>query len=152
MLSITFTLLWSTSVTKLLARYVSFLRLLLKILLPFALLACFVAPFFGYLVRWAPADEVLARYKTETAFMVGASYRSYTVVSDKETKTSMYRNRVYLIFPSILREPKTVTISQQNDEPYQISENRNGVLNLLALYSLILLGNWWFWLRKPVKV
>jgi hypothetical protein len=124
----------------------------MKILLPFALLACFIAPFFGYLVRWAPADEALVRYKTDTAVMVGGSYRSYTAISDKETKTSVYRDRVYLLFPSILREPKTVTISQQNEEPYQISEDRKGVLNLLAMYGLILFGNWWFWLRKPVKV
>jgi len=137
--------------TKLLARYFRFLRSILKILLPFALLACLVAPFFGYLVRWAPADEVLARYKTETAVMVGGSYQSYTSISDKETKTSVYRDRVYVLFPSMLSEPKTVTVSQQNDEPYKTSENRNGVLNLLAMYGLILFGNWWFWVRKPVK-
>jgi hypothetical protein len=51
----------------------------------------------------------------------------------------------------MLSEPKTVTVSQQNDEPYKTSENRNGVLNLLAMYGLILFGTWWFWLRKPVS-
>jgi hypothetical protein len=141
----------SESMTKLLARYFRFLRSILKILLPFALLGCLVTPLFGYLVRWTPADEVLARYKNETAVMVGGIYRSRTSTSGKEVKTSVYRERVYVLFPSMLSEPKTVTVSQQNDEPYKTSENRNGVLNLLAIYGLILLGTWWFWLRKPVS-
>ncbi|WP_198117823.1 hypothetical protein [Massilia rhizosphaerae] len=135
----------------LLTRYFSFLRGLLKILLPIALLACFGAPFFGYLVRWAPADEALARYKDETAVMVGGSYRSHTWTSDKETQTLVFRERVYVLFPSILRELKTVTVSQQNNEHYKTSEDQNGVANLLVMYGLILFGNWWFWVRKPVK-
>jgi hypothetical protein len=136
---------------KLLARYFRFLRSILKIVLPFALLGCLVMPLFGYLVRWTPADEVLARYKNETAVMVGGSYRSRTSTSGKKMKTSVYRERVYVLFPSMLSEPKTVTVSQQNDEPYKTSENRNGVLNLLAMYGLILFGTWWFWLRKQVS-
>jgi hypothetical protein len=137
--------------TKLLARYLRFLRSILKILLPFALLACLVTPLFGYLARWTPADEALSRYKNETAVMVGGSYRSYTASSDREVTTSVYRERVYMLFPSMLSEPKTVTVSQQNDEPYKTSEDQNGVFNLLAMYGLILFGVWWFWLRKPGK-
>jgi hypothetical protein len=115
------------------------------------LLACLLAPLFGYLVHWNPADEALSRYKAETAVMVGGSYQSNTSISDKETKTSVYRERTYILFPFMLSEPKTVTVSQQNDEPYTTSEDRNGVLNLLAIYGLILFGNWWFWVRKLVK-
>ena len=137
--------------TTFLARYFRFLRSSLKILFPFALVACLVTPLFGYLVHWAPADEVLARYKNETAIMVGGSYRSRTSMSGKEVKTSIYRERVYILFPSTLRDPKTVTVSQKNDEPYKTSENRNGVLNLLVIYGLVLFGTWWFWLRKPVS-
>jgi hypothetical protein len=137
--------------TKLLTRYLRFLRTLLKFLLPLALLACLLAPLFGYFVHWNPADEALSRYKTEMAVMVGGSYQSNTSISDKETRTSVYRERRYVLFPSMLSEPKTVTVSQQNDEPYKISEDRNGVVHLLAMYGLILFGNWWFWMRKPVK-
>nr|WP_156133551.1 hypothetical protein [Massilia sp. JS1662] len=137
--------------TKFLNRYFTFLRSTLKILFPFALLGCLVMPLFGYLVHWTPADEVLARYKNETAVMVGGSYRSRISTSGKEMKTLIYRERVYVLFPSMLREPKTVTVSQRNDEPYKTSENRNGVLNLLAMYGFLLFGIWWFWLRKPVS-
>jgi hypothetical protein len=137
--------------TKLLARYFAFLRSTLKIVLPFALLTCLATPLFGYLVRWTPADEALARYENETAIMVGGSYRSRTAMSDKGTRTSVYRERVYILFPSMLSEPKTVKVSQKNDEPYQTSEDQNGVVKLLVMYGLILFGIWWFWLRKPAK-
>jgi hypothetical protein len=136
---------------KLLARYFAFLRSTLKIVVPFALLACLFAPLFGYLVHWTPADEALARYGNETAIMVGGSYRSRTATSDKGTRTSVYRERVYILFPSMLSEPKTVKVSQKNDEPYQTSEDQNGVVKLLVMYGLILFGIWWFWLRKPAE-
>ncbi|MCS0632961.1 hypothetical protein NX786_26860 [Telluria mixta] len=136
---------------KLLAKHFKSLRSILRIALPFALLACLVTPLFGYLVHWAPADEALSRYKDETALLVGGRYRSYMASSNQKRTTSVYRERVYVLFPSMLREPKTVTVSQKNDEPYRVSEEKNGVFKLLAMYGLILFGTWWFWLRKPAK-
>jgi uncharacterized SAM-binding protein YcdF (DUF218 family) len=137
--------------TKLLAKYLALLRLLLKILLPIALFACLAIPIFGYLVRWGPADEALSLYQNEKAIMVGGSYSSSTTVLDSGRTTSVYRERVYILVPSVLSEPKTVTVSQENDEPYQTVENQNGVVSLLLTYALVLIGVWWFWLRKPVE-
>ena len=58
---------------------------------------------------------------------------------------------MYILFPSIFAEPKTVIVNQTNEESYRISEDQNGVYRLLATYSLLLFGTWWFWLRKPAK-
>lgn len=134
---------------QLFARPLKFLQSILKISLPFALLACLATPLYGWLIHWAPADEALSRYTNQTAIMVGGSYRSRLSGSASGPRTSVYRNRIYILFPSVFSEPKTVTISQQNDEPYQISGNRNGVFDMLLLYGLIVVGGWWFWLRKP---
>jgi hypothetical protein len=138
--------------TKLLARYIKFLRSILKGLLPFALLSCLVVPLFGYLVRWHPADEALSRYRNETAVMVGGNYRSLSTTSDRgEMTSSVYRERIYILLPSIFSEPKTVTVSQRNDEPYRVSENPSGVFHMLIMYGLIVFGVWRFWLRRPAK-
>jgi hypothetical protein len=83
--------------------------------------------------------------------MVGGSYSSSTTVLDSGRTTSVYRERVYILVPSVLSEPKTVTVSQENDEPYQTVENHNGVVSLLLTYALVLIGVWWFWLRKPIE-
>lgn len=135
----------------LLGKYPGLLRWIVKISLPLALLACLLSPLYGYLVRWPAADQALLRYQGQVAIMVGASYRSRSTTSDRGVASSVYRERVYILFPSMLSEPKTVIVNQTNEEPYRLSEDQNGVYRLLAMYSLVLFGTWWFWLRKPLK-
>jgi hypothetical protein len=137
---------------KLLVKYLRFMRSLLKILSPIALLAYLAMPLFGYLFRWLPADQALLRYKGETAVMVAGSYASHSTVSDEDVTTSVNRERVYILLPSVLTDPKTVVVSQQNDELYKASEEEYGFIRLLAMYALILFCVWWFWLRKPAKL
>lgn len=136
---------------RLLGWYFRFLRSALKILLPISLVACFAMPLYGYLVRWAPAEAALSRYKNETAVMVGGSYRYHSTTLDGEVRSSAYRDRIYILLPSMFSEPKTVLVSQQDDEAYKISENHNGVFRMLIMYGLIVFGIWWFWFRKPDK-
>ena len=137
--------------TTLLGKYLKLLGWVLKISLPLALLAGLVSPMYGHLVRWPPADQALLRYQDQVAVMVGASYRRHSTTSDRGVASSVYRERVYILFPSIFAEPKTVIVNQTNEEPYRISEDQNVVYRLLATYSLLLFGTWWFWLRKPAK-
>ena len=137
--------------SQLLVRGIKFMRSLLKIVLPLAVLGCFVMPIYGYLVRWSPADEALLRYTNDTAVMIAGSYQYESTSSNQGTRESVYRDRTYILLPSILSEPKTVTFSQKNNEPYQISEDQNGVLKTLIMYGLIAFGTWWFWFRKPGK-
>jgi hypothetical protein len=106
---------------------------------------------YGYLVRWPTADQALLRYQDQVPVMVGASYRWRSTTSERGVASSVYRERVYILFPSMLGEPKTVIVNQTNEEPYKLYENRNGVYRLLATYSLLLFGTWWFWLRKPAR-
>jgi hypothetical protein len=136
----------------LIGKYLRFLILLLKYVLPLALLAFLAMPVFGHLVRWTPAEQALEHYKNETPVMVGGSYKSNSTVSDSEVKSSSYRERVYILFPSMFSAPKTVTVSQTNDEPYKISEDQYGILDLLITLSLTIFGVWWFWLRRPGKI
>jgi hypothetical protein len=136
---------------KLFGYYLRVLRSVMKILSPLALLACLVMPLYGHLVRWAPAEQALLRYKNETAVMVAGSYQYDSTVLDNVVKSSAYRERVYVLFPSMFSEPKTVRVSQMNDEPYKILEIHNGVFDMLIMYGLIVFGVWWFWLRRPGK-
>lgn len=135
----------------LLGKYLKLLRWVLKISLPIALLAGLLSPLYGHLVRWPPAEQALLRYQGQVAVMVGASYRRHSMTSGQGVASSVYRERVYILFPSIFAEPKTVIVNQTNEEPYKISEDQNGVYRLLATYCLLLVGTWWFWLRKPAE-
>jgi hypothetical protein len=135
----------------LLGKYLGSLRRIVKISLPLALLAGLLSPLYGYLVRWPTADQALLRYQDQVPVMVGASYRCRSTSSGRGVASSVYRERVYILFPSMLGEPKTVIVNQTNEEPYKLYENRNGVYRLLATYSLLLFGTWWFWLRKPAR-
>lgn len=121
---------------------------MLKYFLPLALLVCVAAPFYGHLVHWAPADEVLARYEGDAAWMVGAGYRSGSTTADWKTTTWTYRERVYIVFPSTLGMPRTVRIGQTNDEPYRVSEDPYGGVGVFTNYGLFGFGVWWFWSRK----
>ena len=131
-----------------LASYFTFLLKLLKLSCPVLLIAMPLAMAAGALVPWASADALLKQHDGERAITVGASYRSNSIQTDQGWKTSVHRERRYILIPSVFSDPKVVAISQENDQPARLSEDSGGALMLPVAFALFGFGTWWFWLRK----
>jgi hypothetical protein len=135
----------------LLGKYFRFLRSILKIALPVALIACIATPIYGHFVHWASSDEALLHYEKETAVMVTGQYESRSTVVEEGMDSFVYRERAYVLLPSMFRDPKLVIVSQRDNEPYELTEERNGVFRVLAAYCVFAFGTCWFWLRRVRK-
>jgi len=130
-----------------LTSYFNFLLQLLRISCPVLLFAIPLAMTAGALVPWASADALLKQHYGERSVTVGASYRGSSLQTETGWKTSVYRERRYILIPSALHDPKVVVISQDNDQPVQLSEDSGGALMLPLAFALFGFGTWWFWLR-----
>jgi hypothetical protein len=75
--------------------------------------------------------------------MVGFSYRA-----QNKTRTS---SRTYILFPSVLNEPKIVTIQQTNDSNPSVAVSLAGFLVFAGWLLVSFIGTWWFWLRSTSK-
>ncbi len=135
----------------LLKLYFRFMLWLVKISLPINLVVFPGIALYGYFSSWAPADEALSRYTSQTPVMVGAGGGSNTISNGSTTQTSSYSERSYVLAPSVFRNPKIVTIRQTNHDPYEVKESALGFLCLVLWYVLCILGTWWFWFRGKVE-
>jgi len=86
---------------------------------------------FGFLSPWQPAASALSRYPNQTPVMVGASNRhasSGTFSSNGE--------RFYVLFPSVLADPKVVSITDVNDAAPLVKELPGGFIYVVLWYRL----------------
>lgn len=132
----------------LLKRYFRFMLWLVKIGLPINLVAFPAAALYGHFFSWAPAEEALSRYANQTPVMVGGGAGSESSWNGNITQALRHSERSYVLFPSVFREPKIVTIRQNNNDPYQVTESEYGFLYLVVWYVVCIFGTWWFWFRK----
>jgi len=95
---------------------------------------------YGFLFPWPAGEAALGVYAGQTPVMIAASYRAKTS-TNLRTQTSVTRTeqmRSYLLLPSVLTDPKVVTVWQTNEEPPEVSESRIPlvVFGLLAIAAL----------------
>lgn len=97
-------------------------------------------PFWGIVIPWNTAEQKLRIYGDQTPILVGFSYRS----------TSKFKeiSRKYVLFPSVLNDYKSITVSQLNNGQLNITEQKNGaffyLLNLIIFTFLVR----YFWSKQ----
>ena len=133
-------------------RYFRLLYWLLKIAAPVNVLLFPALAFYGHFNSWAPANEALSRYANETPVMIGAGAGSQYSMVGGVVETSAQSQRSYILVPSVLRDPKVVTVIQDNKGSVQVAESTFAFVFLVIWYGLCLIGTWWFWFRsKRIK-
>jgi hypothetical protein len=75
--------------------------------------------------------------------MVGFSHRADHSLNG----SAVVDSRSYILFPSVLHNPKTVAVRKVNDDLPTISESEYGFIVYLGWVAFALIGTWWFWLR-----
>ena len=128
--------------------YFRFLFWLVKVAAPVNVVLFPAIALYGAFVSWGPAEEALRNYGAETAVMVGGGEEFRYSVSGGHEEKHQSTERVYLMFPSVFRDPKIVVIQEINHSAPQVTESREGFFVLVTWYLLCILGTWWFWFRR----
>ena len=76
--------------------------------------------------------------------MVGFAYRA--------KNSTQISSRSYILFPSVLSEPKIVTIEQTNQSSPVVTSSFFGFLLSVGWLIISFIGTWWFWLRVQQKL
>lgn len=122
-------------------------RVLLKLAFPSYIVLLPIVAIYGHVTSWGPAEQALSVYQDQFPLMVGFRYRGFK----NQQGTRDYISRSYILLPSVFSEPKTVKISQVNNEEPIVTTNRYGFLLVVGWLVICILGTWWFWFR-PKKV
>lgn len=122
--------------TGLLLRLLKFVCPLFLVVLP-----CVMA--FGLISPWPVAVKALGSGSSSGALLIGASYESRFSGNTSYEK----REQTYALLPGL----KTVTVIQENGE-VRIEEDPHGLFSAIAIYALLGIGTWWFWLRPNKQV
>jgi len=127
-------------------RSLRWLGLFAKFGAPFLAIFYVVVPVYGTLWPWDLAQEKLSRYAGERPVMVGFVVRHREdYVAHRITDT---HSRSYILFPSVLRDPKTVTVSQTNREEPTVSVSSHGFLLHAAWFAIAVAITCWFWFPR----
>jgi hypothetical protein len=113
---------------------------------PVLLILYFMVPLYNTLRPWDLANARLSRFVGEHPVMVGFEVRHHEDYVAHQV-TDMY-SRSYILFPSVLRDPKTVTISQTNGEEPTVSASSYGFLIHAAWFAIAVALTYWFWFRR----
>ena len=124
-------------------RKFNLLWMIFKWSLPLSLVLVPLVAIYGFLQPWQPASATLSSYPDQSAIMVGLGFRA-----QNETQIS---HRSYILFPSVLREPKIVTIQQINNTNPTVVTSRSGFIVFLGWLLISFIGTWWFWFRGASK-
>ena len=103
---------------------------------------------YGTFNTWNPAIEVLKTYKSQTPILVGFAESGKHSWSDGKWRDYSYSKRIYIIVPSVLSKPKTISITQYADKSLQVTENEYGFLYLALWYLFCMLATWGLWFRS----
>jgi hypothetical protein len=52
------------------------------------------------------------------------------------------------LWPSLLQDPKVITIRKVNELPPELSKSNYGFIYSAGWYAISIFGTWWFWFRK----
>lgn len=115
--------------------------------MPAYLLLAPVLATYGWLSPWPAASAAFAQYSGQSSMLVGASYRSRYSAQSQYVRSS----RSYILFPSVLSDPKIVTFALENDRVVTTVESRSGFWFLLAWLVACGVGTWWFWFRRASR-
>jgi hypothetical protein len=127
-------------------RWLRWLSVFAKFGAPVLLVVYFMVPLYNTVRPWHVADARLSQFIGERPVMVGFEVRHHEdYVAHKIT--DMY-SRSYILFPSVLRDPKTVTISQTNREEPTVSVSSYGFLIHAAWFAIAVALTYWFWFRR----
>jgi hypothetical protein len=120
---------------------------LFKFSFPLSAVSYPLVALFGLFNHWHPATEALESYPGQAPIMVGFSYRSRQSSAGSTTITS----RSYALWPSLLRDPKVITIRQVDELAPVVSKSDNGFIYIAVWYVISIFGTWWFWFRRNIK-
>jgi hypothetical protein len=124
---------------------------LIKIGAPLTLLLLPAVMLYGSFSTWEPAAAVLASYNSQTSIMIGFVKVSEHSWQAGKMYDPSYTERTYILFPSVIRHPKTISIRQYADNSVQANENKYGFVPLFIWYLLCLVATWFLWIRHPEK-
>jgi hypothetical protein len=127
-------------------RWLRWLTVFAKFGAPVLLIAYFIVPFYGIVRPWDVANARLSQFVGERPVMVGFEVRHDEDYLAHQV-TDIY-SRSYILFPSVLRDPKTVTISQTNDDEPTVSFSSYGFLIDVAWFAIAVALTYWFWFRR----
>ncbi len=81
--------------------------------------------------------------------MVGlSSEKSYTWQKGV-MKDHSYIERSYILYPSVVKTMKIITIRQLADKSVHVTESSYTLLYALAVYLACIVATWFLWFRRP---
>jgi len=120
------------------------MRSVLKYGMPAFLLMLPLISIYGWLNPWQPAEHAfLGGYAGQIPVMIGFS--EHAQLSARGNILS--RSRSYILFPSVLRDPKIVSVSQVGDYVPAVSESIGAIYFYLAWGVACIVATWWYWFR-----
>ena len=126
-------------------RAIGLFRNLLKFGFPLYLMLLPATALYGWFAPWPPAQTALAHYSGQTPVLVGASYNSHYSGGNGPTVTS---SRSYVLLPTVVSDPKILTLTQRNGAAVTSSESRAGFFFMAVWLCICVIGTRWFWRRQ----
>lgn len=96
-------------------------------------------PIYGAFESWRPAKSFLQKNSNQTAILIGFG------ISTREYRSG---SRHYILFPSVLFEPKVTKLTNRINLPLQEKVYDHGFI--VYLFRLVFLSfvTWYFWFKK----
>ena len=121
---------------------------LIKICAPLTLILIPAVALYGTISAWMPAASTLAKYQSETPIMVGFNESRKQTWIDGTWHDSSYSERQYILFPSVLHQPKVLSIQQNADKTLIVTQSEYGFIYIVVWYLLCLIATWFLWFRS----
>ena len=103
---------------------------------------------YGLCSPWAPASKYFSQFKGERPVMFGlSSEKSYTW-QENIMKDRSYVERSYILYPSVVRTMKIITIRQLADNSVHVTESRYTLPFALVVYMACILATRSLWFRR----
>ncbi len=95
---------------------------------------------YGFVVQWPPIQSELEKYPGSVAIFTG-----FESISDDEYK---WESRTYLLVNYKHMKSHTLTIAVDSNGGREKFLETGGALKAFSYYGLLVLGMYWFWVRK----
>jgi hypothetical protein len=120
---------------------------LIKIGAPLTVILIPAVALYGTMIGWMPASPTLAKFQPETPIMIGFSESHKQSWIDGTWYDNSYSQRQYILFPSVFRHPKIISIRQNAGKTLIVTESEYGFIYAVVWYLLCLIATWFFWFR-----
>ena len=81
--------------------------------------------------------------------MIGFSIRKGYAWQDGRMKVHGYVEKSYVLYPSVLRTMKTISIRQSADNSIRVTEDSYAFPLGLMVYLACIVLTWFLWFRRP---